>query len=192
MRSISLKSSGIKKIEKDENTLHLSDIEDGWMGFTPGEWILFKDEIKKNIWIGFINNKVKDHAPIHLMAKLSEKPTNNSIEELIRKRIITSVEKRNFFEGYDKNARIIYGMNDDLPGLVVDLFNNVLMVQVNLAGMEVQKNIIESILTQKFKLPIIFRENSRHREREGLPPGEKNPRPEIETLEVVENKFKYN
>lgn len=65
--------------------------------------------------------------------------------------------------------RLIYGESDNLPGLVVDRFNDVLAVQIGTAGMEQHKDTIVNVLAQLLKpRAIVLRNDSKVREQEGL------------------------
>jgi 23S rRNA (cytosine1962-C5)-methyltransferase len=66
--------------------------------------------------------------------------------------------------------RLIFGEGDLLPGLIVDRFNDTLVVQLNTAGMENLKEIIIKALIQVIKpQAILLRNNSSARTTEGLP-----------------------
>ncbi|MEO8400915.1 MAG: class I SAM-dependent rRNA methyltransferase [Gammaproteobacteria bacterium] len=66
--------------------------------------------------------------------------------------------------------RLIFGDSDGLPGLVVDRFNQVLVVQITTIGMETQKDAIIAGLREVFPdvESILFRNDSRSRLHEGL------------------------
>ena len=65
--------------------------------------------------------------------------------------------------------RLVFGESDALPGLVVDRFNDVLVVQITTAGMENIKADIITALTEVIKpQTILLRNDSSSRELEGL------------------------
>ena len=65
--------------------------------------------------------------------------------------------------------RLVYGESDGLPGLVVDRFNSVLVVQITTAGMEKCQEAILTALDEILKPEaIVLRNDSSARELEGL------------------------
>lgn len=71
---------------------------------------------------------------------------------------------------YDKPFyRLVYGESDGLPGLVVDRFDDVVVVQITTAGMEVLQESILAALEKVIHPRVIFlRNDSPMRELEGL------------------------
>jgi len=66
-------------------------------------------------------------------------------------------------------CRLINSDGDFLPGLVADLYHNVLVVQFSTAGMEKQKNILLPLLEKDFSLCAIYEKGEiKEREFEGL------------------------
>lgn len=66
--------------------------------------------------------------------------------------------------------RLVYGEADGLPGLVVDRYGDVLVVQIGTAGMELLKARLVTALHTVFKpRGIVLRNDSPAREAEGLP-----------------------
>lgn len=67
-------------------------------------------------------------------------------------------------------ARLVHGEADGLPGLVVDRYHDVLVVQLLTAGMEQRRQAIIAALVQCYQPRSIFaRNDSASRELEGLP-----------------------
>lgn len=65
--------------------------------------------------------------------------------------------------------RLVFGESDGLPGLVVDRFDSVLVVQVTTAGMELLKPMLTEALQNVLKPSgILFRNDTAMRETEGL------------------------
>jgi 23S rRNA (cytosine1962-C5)-methyltransferase len=65
--------------------------------------------------------------------------------------------------------RLVYGDSDGLPGLVIDRFYDVLVVQISTAGMEVIKDAIVEALQQVIPdAAILMRNDGKMREMEGL------------------------
>lgn len=84
-----------------------------------------------------------------------------------RFRVALSLRERLYDRPY---YRLVHGESDALPGLVVDRYNEVLVVQIGTAGMEAQKEAIVGALIKVVKpTTIVFKNDSGARELEGLP-----------------------
>jgi 23S rRNA (cytosine1962-C5)-methyltransferase len=91
--------------------------------------------------------------------------------DFFRKRIRASLETRNsFFNSQDTNAiRLIYAESDGIPGLIVDRYDDVLVLQSLTAGSEYWKETIADILLEETGLKNIYeRSDADVRELEGL------------------------
>ena len=72
--------------------------------------------------------------------------------------------------GYNKNCRVVFGEADGLPALVVDKFEDVLVIQTLALGMDKWKNDIVEILCALFETEKIYERNDvAVRKLEGLP-----------------------
>ncbi len=89
--------------------------------------------------------------------------------------------------------RLVHGESDALPGLVVDRYGEVLVVQISTAGMEAQKGAIVAALEKVVKPEVIvFKNDSGSRELEGLPKYIEAAKGEIpERVTVLENGLRF-
>jgi len=86
------------------------------------------------------------------------------------RRFQQALDHRTRFVSNPKACRVIYGEADFLPGLVVDRYNDVLVVQVLSLGMELRMDLIKQALIEVFKPQGIYLRNDVPvRELEGLP-----------------------
>jgi 23S rRNA (cytosine1962-C5)-methyltransferase len=92
-------------------------------------------------------------------------------------------------------VRVIYAESDSLPGLIVDRYDNVLVLQSLTAGSEFWKDTLADLLLEETELETIYeRSDADVRELEGLQPvvgilrGTINHFP----LSIVENDLKFN
>jgi len=91
-------------------------------------------------------------------------------QDFFRRRLVTANNYRNSLFGDLAAVRQVYGEADGLPGLVVDRYNRVLVVQFLTLGMEKRREIILGALTEVFDpVAIVARNNVAVRELEGLP-----------------------
>jgi 23S rRNA (cytosine1962-C5)-methyltransferase len=93
----------------------------------------------------------------------------------------------------DSCYRLIFGEGDALPGLVVDRFKDVLVVQVTTAGMDaIQDDIISALSSVLNPKSILLRNDSSSRELEGLELYSKTVLGEAtELAELIENNTRF-
>jgi len=96
-------------------------------------------------------------------------PTTIVDEDFVANLVTRSVERREWFPGLESTARLIFGDADGLPGLVVDRYGDVVVMQITTVGVEKWRNVIADIL---FALPgvkcVYERSDGDDRKREGL------------------------
>ena len=113
------------------------------------------------------------------------------IENNIRKALSL---RKDFFDEKITNAyRLINAEADNLPGLIVDKYNEVLVLQITTLGMEKLKNHIISILKKESGIQTFYEKSSAPSRREeglsdfqGLLFGE-----DVSEVEILENKMKF-
>ncbi len=93
-------------------------------------------------------------------------------KQLLVRRITTAMELRDSI--YDFPAyRLIHGEGDLLPGLIVDRYDSVLVVQITTAGMQaVEDEIVEALVECVKPAAVHIRSTSAVRQLEGLDPRE--------------------
>ena len=131
--------------------------------FEPGQLVDVQASNGKSLGIAYINANSLICARI-----LSRDPKHPPDQSLLVHRIKVALSLREqFFE--QPYYRLVFGEGDFLPGLVVDRFNDVLVVQITTLGMEVMKDSIIAALKKVLKpASILLRNDSSAREREGL------------------------
>ena len=92
-------------------------------------------------------------------------------EEFFRKRIRAAIEMRSVLSGSSKSLRLIHAESDGLPGLIVDRYEDVLVLQSLTAGSEFWKETIADLLVEETGIAAIYeRSDADVRELEGLKP----------------------
>jgi len=104
--------------------------------------------------------------------------------------IALSLRERLFDKPY---YRLVYGESDGLPGLVVDRFGDVLVVQLNTAGMErVKQDVVEALEKVLKPAAILWRNDSSARGMEGLDSYVEPALGEVpEVVEIEENGTRF-
>ncbi len=132
--------------------------------FAAGAQVRVEDSKGKSLGIATMSPNALICA--HIVSRDDKYPLNKS---LLVHRLQVALSLRDML--YDKPFyRLVYGASDFLPGLVIDRFADVCVVQIGSAGMEkVKGEIVEAL--QKVLNPsgILFKNDGKMREVEGLP-----------------------
>lgn len=96
-------------------------------------------------------------------------PTTVVDESFVGDLVTRSVERRESYPGLEATARLVFGDADGLPGLVVDRYGEVVVMQITAVGVEKWRETIADLL---FALPgvncVYERSDGEDRKREGL------------------------
>jgi 23S rRNA (cytosine1962-C5)-methyltransferase len=94
-------------------------------------------------------------------------------EAFFRKRIHSAIEmrRRSNIESHTDSYRLIYAESDGIPGLIVDRYGDVLVLQSLTAGIEYWKDTLADLLLEETGLTALYeRSDADVRELEGLEP----------------------
>ena len=189
MRILALAKNGINKLRANQTELKSADFEDSIKPLPPGEWCVFRSGDEQ--WVGFVNPMIDEkYSCAHVLQKVSAQDINMfSPEVLIKSKIKKAFEKRQRFSDYHDGARIFYGASDGLPGLIIDLFTNASIVQINSSGVDRYRDLVKSEVATLTNKPAILLDNDKYREKEFLPVFEKEAIPD---LSISENGIKFH
>lgn len=132
--------------------------------FSTGELVLIENAAGKAIGTGYVNPNTL------ICARLVSRDARYMLDKsLLVHRIKVALSLRESL--FDKPCyRLIFGDSDSLPGLVVDRFGDVLVVQISTAGMELVKDQIVEALVQVLKpTGILLKNDGTSRKLENLP-----------------------
>lgn len=139
---------------------------------SPCDGTLVQVETKSGKWlgIGFYNSNSK------IRVRIITRNPNDSVDLTFwQRRLEYAVSYRKVVMGNDfTNCRLIFGESDGFPGLTVDRFNEVLVVQVLSLGIErIKADIIRSLVSilsaQGERVDAVFERNDvKLREKEGM------------------------
>ncbi|MEW6646458.1 MAG: class I SAM-dependent rRNA methyltransferase [Pseudomonadota bacterium] len=155
--------------------------------FTPGQPVQIIASDGKPLGAGYVN----PHSLI--CARLVSRDPAQMLDRSLlvhRLNVALALRERLYAEPY---YRLVYGESDQLPGLVVDRFGDVLSVQITTAGMEVLKEDVVAALDKVVKpRAILLRNDSAARAPEGLDSYVTTALGEApDMVEVVENGVRY-
>jgi len=156
--------------------------------FEPGQAVAIEDASGHVLGTGYVN----PHALI-CARLISRHPQYVLDQSLITHRlnIALSLRERLFDTPY---YRLVYGDSDGLPGLVIDRYDTISVVQITTAGMECMKSEIVAALGKVVKPEaVLFRNDSSARELEGLTRYVETALGEIpETILIKENGVQFS
>lgn len=133
-------------------------------GFEMGQVVQVEEANGRAIGVAYINPNTLICGRV-----ISRNPKVKLSQTFLKNRFQAALQLRemNFSEPC---YRFVYGEGDGLPGLVIDRFNDVFVVQITTQGMERVKHDILQVLENLFHpKAIVIRNNSSSRELEGLP-----------------------
>lgn len=162
----------------DINTLH-SPLKE----YAAGDLVLIETNFGKAIGIGYIN----PHCLLCIRV-LTLNPSATINTDFFIEKIKQAQSKRaTLFQ--DHYARMVFGESDRLPGIVIDQFHDIIVMQINTAGMEALKSLlidaVQSVFSPK---TIVLKCDSTERQNEGLQAyTEVFGEPAPDYLTVVEN-----
>jgi 23S rRNA (cytosine1962-C5)-methyltransferase len=156
----------------------------------PGTLVQVEDARGKFVAFGYANPKQS------LSVRLMSWEPVDDVASLVRKRVRVAADLRRSLISDDTNAyRVLNGEGDLLPGLVVDRYNDVLVVQVLTAGIERMLEVVLDALQEEWQPRSIFeRSDVPARREEKLPMRKQLLRGEAlpETVEILENGMRFH
>ena len=115
----------------------------------------------------------------------------DSIADLLGAKVMVAIKRREKIKGTNA-IRMIFSESDFLPGLIVDMYADTIVVQINTLGMENLKKIIIPILEKSLNPRVIYEKSlSGAREKEGLKRFEGNIKGEAGPVIIEENGLKF-
>lgn len=185
MTEIKLKPKEHRRIEAGHCWIFSNEIDGLDTAIEPGTLVRVLDSEGHCVGTGFFN-------PHSLIAvRMVQKGPEPLPEDFIFQNLDKAYDYRKEI-GVRKYGRMCYGESDHMPGLVIDRYGDVLVIDVLTAGMEKLKPEITQAVQKIFKPKgIYYKNDSSFRALEGL-----GSTPEIigevpEAVEIEENKVKY-
>ncbi|MCU0821344.1 MAG: class I SAM-dependent rRNA methyltransferase [Spirochaetes bacterium] len=131
--------------------------------FSPGEQAVLKTHSGQALASVYVNPNTLICGRV-----ISRNPELALTGGLLKERIAASLKLRERI--FDRPFyRLVYGESDSLPGLVIDRFNDIFVVQISTAGMEQVKNDIINAVAGLFNPKGVFlKNNGKMRQVEGL------------------------
>jgi len=178
MKHWRLKSKEERRFKQGHPWVYSNELQDSPKGVQPGELLELNDAGGAFLAYGFGNPS----SLIAFRAISRQKNDAASADELLKSILQNNIKRAFEFRlqwfSLSQSFRLVYGENDDLPGLVIDRYVGkevIYVVQPHSAGMDHQLALITSTLAEVSKsldesseAKVIYRRDAGSREREGL------------------------
>lgn len=166
MRKLYLKIDVLNRFKYLPGGLRASDIDEPIKSFPPGEWIEIIDDKKKH-FVGFINPLVENNRSAIFI--LDQMLATDPVEFICHKIKQAKIYRDKLVEYPPGQRRLFYGDKDGLPGLVIDEYLEVNLIQINTAGLDRYRNEIQGFVTELTNKKTILIDKVESRKKESLP-----------------------
>ncbi|MFQ3573665.1 MAG: class I SAM-dependent rRNA methyltransferase [Thermodesulfovibrionales bacterium] len=181
MKEVTLKRTS--RLNEGHLWIFSNEIASNLRHLEPGEIVYVVDKTGKFYGTGYVN-------PHSLIAvRLLSRQRENIDREFFFERIKDALSyRRKILRAFD-SYRLIHSEGDLLPGLIVDIYANCMVIQILTAGMERLKDTIISTLDDILHPDtIILRNDSSIRKMEGLPLYKTILKGSLDTLPIINDK----
>lgn len=157
-----LKKTALRRLESGHTWIFSNELEEIDTSIPAGTICRVLRPDGGTVGRGFFN-------PRSLIAvRLLQKGKTIIYDNFIEERIKAALEYRRKL-GVENYCRLVFSESDGLPGLIIDRYGDVFMIEILCAGMELLKDEITEAIARIFRPSAIhFRCTSRFRELEGL------------------------
>ena len=152
----------------------------------PGEILVVESASSQALGYAYFNRK---SSIVGRMISFKEEPS-----VAIEKALLEAIElRRSLFDANTNAYRLVNGEGDGLPGLIVDCYNEYLVLQISTLGMDKLKSSIVEILERELAPKAILEKSlSPSRNEEGLKPHQQVLKGEMaKTIPILENGIKF-
>jgi 23S rRNA (cytosine1962-C5)-methyltransferase len=163
--SVHLRKGADHRLRAGHLWVFSNELQDGFQSLPPGELVDVLDFRGSLLGRGTVN-------PHSLIAVRVFTRASEAIDgSFLRERIGKALSLREKLLGGEANVcRLVYSESDGLPGLIVDRFEDVLVLQSNTAGMDrLLPSVIEALIALLNPRAILAANDAPVRELEGLP-----------------------
>ncbi len=165
MTTVTVSNTAVREIEKGTRLVYASLVKKAKAQPSAGDLVDVVDEKGKWVAKGFYN----PNAAVAVQV-LSVKKSQSIDDAFFWEKIAKAKAFREKTLDLKNSYRWFYGESDGIPGLVVDRFNHIAVVQISCPGIELRKNIIAEALLSHDGITVVFERNdSRNRLKLGLP-----------------------
>ena len=169
--TIVISPQGEEWLDKGQMWMYKNNIQELDENIENGSLVQIKTTTGRYLGTGFLSKQS------HITVRILTKNPNEIIDrEFFKKRIQFAYDFRKTLESENlTNCRLIFGEADQLPGLTVDRYNDILVTQISSYGLDLRKDMIYDVLLEVLKEDhqdvkgIYERNDIQVRAKEGLP-----------------------
>ncbi len=164
IKPLHLRPGRDRRILQGHRWVFSNEIAEPLSDYEPGSWVQVYSTKGVNLGCGYVN-------PASLISvRLVCPPGIKPGEPFFRDALAGAAALRRFLYPGSRCHRLVYGESDNLPGLVVDRYGDVLAYQVGTLGMARIEPLIRDLLADLFApSALVFRNDGALRAMEGLP-----------------------
>lgn len=163
MKTLVAKSNHLKRLRNGYQWLFSNEVVSPLRQFTPGEIVRITDEHDHFAALAYVNPRSL------ICARVLTLEDENIDDDFFTKRIRAAMTFRKKHLPDTHCCRCVFGESDFLPGLVVDKYGDVLVVQSTTAGMDALWPHVERALVDVWKSStVVLRNDSPIRKLEGI------------------------
>lgn len=169
--AVIISDEGAKWLKKGQMWMYRNNLEKKDDQIKNGDIVQIMTNQNEYLGTGFFSEK--SHISVRILSKDKQAMID---QDFFKKRIQFAYDYRKTVEAMNlTNCRFIFGEADELPGLIVDRYNDILVTQISTYGMDCIKDTLYAILLDVFKadgqhISGIYERNDIHvRQKEGLP-----------------------
>jgi 23S rRNA (cytosine1962-C5)-methyltransferase len=163
---VSVNSRGVSRLRSGHPWIYRSDVVSA-EGAGPGALVEVKSERGRFLGTAFYSTASE------IALRLFSAANIENVNELVRDRVRNAVEYRKKVVRESDACRVIFSEADELPGLIVDRYNDVLVLEALTQAMderELKKVVVAELVEHFAPAGIVERAEPRIRQLEQLPP----------------------
>lgn len=165
MNDITLKSGREQRVRRGHPWIFSNEVKESPRAYRPGELVRVKESKGNVVGTAYVNPRSL------IIARLVAGAPEQLDAEFFHERFAAALRRRQDLLPDSGSCRLVYGEGDGLPGLVVDRFDDQLVVQTHTVGMDERlPQIIEALVRLLSPRAIIERNDISARGLEGLAP----------------------
>lgn len=176
--------------EKEKAELFSQDFKELSSSYIPGEWVCIKTPNGK-LYLADIDPFHPKGTKVTVSGQISKLPQDNE-EEFVKNYLKNKIERagqyRKLFYQMNEGARLFYGREDGISGLVVDLYQNCVVLQLSSLGLDRFRIYLKECYQDIFARPAYFLYSQKEKNNPNRVQFESEQLP---ALEVKENGLDY-
>ena len=162
--SVTVSRRGAERLARGHLWIYRSDVERSAPGVEPGDVVVVQDG--RGRFLGKAFWSARSQIALRLVSR-DDVPID---EGFLAERLSAAIALRERAFGDERFVRLVHGEADLLPGLVVDRYGDVAVVQTLVPATDRRKQLIAELLANALSLrAVVERNDVRVRELEGLP-----------------------